>query len=606
MKKKGALEKLLGFVPNLKRPIKTTRPADIPADPIDYVFAADELQGVKVDYQLDVNVNILRSIMAGNSDFVIREFNIGPNKDISAAVAYIDGLTNSDMVHKTILSPMMLNKTMFGNGPGGGIPFDQVMNNLLTAADVQVVEDYNTIVDGMLSGGAVVFINAHVQCFLVSLVGYERRSISEPITEGLVRGPREGFTENLRTNTSLLRRRLKSPNLIFESITVGRVTNTKLAISYVRGLCDPTLVEEVKKRLSRIKIDSVMESSYIEEMIEDSPYSPFPQVQHTERPDKVAESLMAGRVAIFTDNTPFVLVVPGEFVTYIQSPEDYYERYFFASFVRLLRYFALGMSLLLPSLYIAIITYHQEMIPTPLLISIAASREGVPFPALVEALIMEISFEALREAGLRLPRPVGQAISIVGALVVGEAAVSAGIVSPLMVIVVAITGIASFVNPSFSMAMSTRLLRFPLMLLAGTLGLFGVMVGLLVILVHMAGLRSFGVPYLAPFTPFNKEGMKDALIRAPWWALQNRPQQLSKDNPYRMKPDLKPGPWQNHMPDDEQQKQNGRSYWPLERQRQMEIYHMAQGGENNKQQAETDTTKEQGRKRRTRRTHKKK
>jgi spore germination protein KA len=284
----------------------------------------------------------------------------------------------------------------------------------------------------------------------------------------------------------------------------------------------------------------VLESGYLEEFIEDNPYSPFPQVVHTERPDRVTASLLEGRVAILTDGTPFALIVPAEFITLMQSPEDYYERYMVATAIRWLRYIGFAMSLLLPSLYIAITTFHQEMIPTRLLISLAAAREGVPFPALVEALMMEFTFEALREAGIRLPRAVGQAVSIVGALVIGQAAVQAGIVSPLMVIVVAITGIASFMNPAFNIALTMRLMRFPLMLLAATLGLFGVMVGILAILIHLAGLRSFGVPYLSSLAPLHTKDLKDVAVRAPWWAMDNRPAETAKLNRRRQSRGQKP------------------------------------------------------------------
>jgi spore germination protein KA len=622
MKNKGALQKLLGFMPKMKRPLSTKKPSQIPADPIKHVFQAQELEDIQVDFRLDVNINAMRSIMAGNSDFVLRKFNIGPNGDTQAAIAYIDGMTDSDMINKSIMNPLMTNKNLSGNGKGGGIPFEQVVNSLVTASDVRVVDDYKTIFGGLLYGDAVIFIDKHQKGILVSVKGFNFRSISEPQTEGVVRGPREGFVENLRANTVMVRRRLQTPNLIIENMTIGRMSNTSVAIAYVRGIASPDMVAEAKKRLSRIEIDGVLESNYIEELIEDNPYSPFPQIHHTERPDKVADGLMSGRVAIFTDNTPFVLIVPGEFVSFLQATEDYYERFLIGNFVRVLRYIALGVSLLLPSLYIAITTFHQEMIPTSLLFRIAASREGVPFPALVEAILMEFSFEALREAGLRLPRPVGQAVSIVGALVVGEAAVTAGIVSPLMVIIVAVTGISSFVNPAFNMSITMRILRFPMMILAGTLGLFGVMVGVLVILVHMAGLRSFGVPYLSPFAPLSKEGLKDTAVRAPLWALQKRPEQLSKDNPYRQVPDLKPGPWQNKL--DKQHKEadkksvDDKSAWQEERQREYETMHIKQSqqgvdqsgdqrsAESDGENEETDASQTRSRKRRTHRRHKSK
>ncbi|MTI81540.1 MAG: spore germination protein [Firmicutes bacterium] len=568
---------------------------------------------MEFDYRLDVNINAFRTIMAGNSDFVLRRFHIGPGNKVHAAIAYLDGMTDVKELNRSVLEPMMTNTNKSGSGPDGGVPFDTVHESLMTAADVRVVDDYKLAFGGVLYGDALVMIDGHKKSLLVSVKGFDVRSISEPVTEGLVRGPREGFTENIRQNTAMVRRRLQTPNLILENLTLGRVSNTSIAIGYIRGLVDPNLVKEVKMRLSRIEMDGIMESGYIEELIEDNPYSPFPQVHHTERPDRVSEALMGGRVAIFTNNTPFVLVVPGEFISFLQSPEDYYERYYLASFVRILRYVALVASLLLPSLYIAIVTFHQEMIPTPLLISIAASRVGVPFPALVEALLMEFTFEVLREAGLRLPRPVGQAVSIVGALVVGEAAVSAGIVSSLMVIIVAVTGIASFVNPAYNMAVSLRVLRFPIMLLAGALGLFGVMAGVLVILVHLAGLRSFGVPYLSPIAPYHSKGMRDIIMRAPWWALQSRAEEINKDNPYRMAPDMKPGPWQNKIDkkDDggNDTEQNGgpfKTAWDAEKRMQYEYEDFGpqhQGGENSENQDNNKQNLEQNKKSKKRRSH---
>ena len=610
---KDALKKMLGFMPKLKKPRKTKKTPQIPAEQFNHVFQDDELDRMEIDSRLDVNIDVLRIIMADSSDFVIRKFDIGPSGNAEAAIAYLDGMTDTDMLHKAILKPLMKNKETAGNGPDGGVPFEHVAASLLTAADVRIADNYKQVFSGMLYGDAVLLLDGHKKALIISIKGFDVRSIQEPVTEGLVRGPREGFTENLRTNTVMVRRRVQSPNFILQQMTIGQVSNTNVAIGYVRGLADPKLVEEVKKRLSRIEIDGVLESGYIEELIEDAPLSPFPLVNHTERPDRVAEAVMSGRVAIFTDNTPFVLVVPAEFVSFMQSPEDYYERYLIGLFVRVLRYVALIASLVLPSLYIAITTFHQEMIPTSLLIRIAASREGVPFPAVVEAMLMEISFELLREAGLRLPRPVGQAVSIVGALVVGEAAVTAGIVSPLMVIIVAVTGIASFVNPAFNIAITMRILRFPMMILASTLGLFGIMAGFLVILVHMCSLRSFGVPYMSPFAPYHRSGMRDALVRLPWWAMQRRPDELAKANPFRMKKNMMPGPWQNKL--DEERNDDGsaddkkRSDWQLELQRKPESMQMKSNqreGELSDGEQQQNEQNHRTKKRRTRRAHKKK
>jgi spore germination protein KA len=290
----------------------------------------------------------------------------------------------------------------------------------------------------------------------------------------------------------------------------------------------------------------------LEEFIEDNPYSPFPQVLHTERSDRVAQCLLEGRVAIITDGTPIALVVPVDISDFLSSPEDNYQRYLIGSIIRLLRYAALLISFLLPSIYIAISSFHQEMIPTRLNISIAAYRQGVPLPILAEALLMEVVFELLREAGIRLPRSVGQAVSIVGALVIGQAAVQAGLVSPLVVIIVAFTGIASFASPNYNFGLSVRLIRFPLMLLAGSLGIFGILFGIIIISIHLAALRSFGQPYLSPLAPLSLNDVKQKIIRAPRWALDKRPEENSKFNRRRQVPDLKPGYYWHNAGDSKQ------------------------------------------------------
>lgn len=319
-------------------------------------------------------------------------------------------------------------------------------------------------------------------------------------------------------------------------------TKTCIIVTYIEGLVEPSLVTEVNSRLSRIEIDGILESGYIEELIEDQPSSPFPQILSTERPDVVCGNLLEGRIAILVDGTPFVLIAPTTLFSLLQSSEDYYQRSLASTAIRWLRYFFTAMSFVLPSLYVALITYHHEMVPTSLLISMASSREAVPFPALVEAMIMEVTFEALREAGVRLPKQVGAAVSIVGALVIGQAAVQAGLVSAPMVIVVAITGIASFMIPHYIAGISIRLLRFPMMLLAGTLGLLGIMLGVIMAVVHLCSLRSLGVPYLSPVGPLRVQELKDTLVRAPWWMMDTRPKLLGEANPHRQAPGMKPGP----------------------------------------------------------------
>ncbi|HBV98979.1 MAG TPA: spore germination protein [Desulfotomaculum sp.] len=505
-------------------------------------YGMEKLEKLPVSKRLAENLDILKNVLGLNSDVVFRTFRIELANRAEAVLVYVDGMIEKKIISAEIIKPLMLESRMAGMGCSKEQLLDLVENSGITASGVKHANFMGNVVASVLYGDAALFVDGLDLGLIIDVKDWPARSIEEPPSEVLVRGPREGFTETLRTNTSLIRRKLRTPDLLFRDIQVGRLTNTSVTIAYIKGLADPSLVAEVISRISRIEIDGVLESGYLEEFIEDSPFSPFPQVLHTERPDKVAASLLEGRVAILTDGTPIAMVAPASFITFMQSPEDYYERFYLSTAIRWVRYIGFVISLVLPSLYIAITTFHQEMIPTRLLISLAAAREGMPFPALVEALLMEFTFEALREAGIRLPRAVGQAVSIVGALVIGQAAIQANIVSPLMVIVVAVTGIASFMNPAFNIALTMRLLRFPMMLLAGTLGLFGVMAGILAILIHMAGLRSFGIPYTASISPLHLSDMKDVAIRAPWWAMDRRPVEISSKNRRRQSPGLKPSP----------------------------------------------------------------
>ena len=326
-----------------------------------------------------------------------------------------------------------------------------------------------------------------------------------------------------------------------KSIEVGKYTKTKVVISYMEGIADHALIEEIENRISRIEIDGVLESGYIEQFIEDSPYSPFPQLLYTERPDVACANLLEGRAVIMIEGTPFSLIAPVSFFSLFQSQEDFYERFWIGASIRALRFVFLVIALFLPSIYVAVTTFHQEMVPTFLLISIASSREGVPFPAIIEAIMMEIAFEALREAGIRLPKQVGSAVSIVGALVIGQAAVQAGIVSAPMVIVVSITGIASFMVPRYSIGLAIRMIRFPIILLAGFMGFIGVMLAFILLIIHLSNLRSFGIPYLSPIATLQKNAFKDTLIRSPIWKLNKRPHLTGDYNGSRQATNLKPG-----------------------------------------------------------------
>ncbi|MEH7481057.1 spore germination protein [Neobacillus drentensis] len=485
---------------------------------------------------LDENLHVLRSMYQDCFDVVFKTFLIGGQTN--AVLVYIDGLSNIVEIDNHVLTPLM------SETEGRVRSLHELLEKKIHISKTKEIKTIVECIENISVGNPVLLVNQEECGIALGLSSWEKRSVEEPSAESVVRGPREGFVETIAINTSLLRRKIKSPALKMKSIKIGRYTDTLVVIVYMDGLADQTLIKEVENRLRRIEIDSVLESGYIEELIEDNPLSPFPQLLNTERPDVAAGNLLEGRVVILFDGTPFVLIAPITFFSLLQSPEDYYQRYMTSSIIRLLRFVFIVLSLVLPSIYVALLTFHHEMVPTTLLISIFSSRESVPFPALVEALMMEISFEALREAGVRLPKQVGAAISIVGALVIGQAAVQAGLVSAPMVIVVAITGIASFMVPHYSQGIALRMLRFPIMLLAGFLGLFGIMLAVITIVIHLCTLRSFGVPYLTPIAPMKGDELKDALIRAPWWKMNKRPHLTGEFNPYRQSSGQKPDPTQ--------------------------------------------------------------
>lgn len=494
---------------------------------------------VLISADLSVNRERIGSAFGNSPDLVTRDLWTGARGRISALVIHIDGLVDKRLLAEAVVE-RITGLQLEWTDPAQA--YEDLKTRLLASSGVEEVDTLGEFIGGIARGDAGVLVDGVAKGLVCALRGWEQRSVEEPTTESTVRGSKEGFVEALRTNTSLLRRRIMSPQLWIEEVTIGRITRTRVAIAYIAGVVNEDIVEEVRNRLKRIDVDAIHESGNIEEFIEDAPLSPFPTIARTERPDRVAGALTDGRVAILTDGTPFVLIVPATFTMFLTSSEDYYERYFAGSAIRLLRIAAFFISLTLPALYVAVTTFHQEMLPTPLVLGIAAQREGIPFPAVVEALLMEFVFETLREAGIRLPRVVGQAVSIIGALVVGDAAIRAGLASPAMVMVVAFTGIASFATPVFSLAVAARLLRFVMTVLGGALGLFGVAMGMFALLTHLTCLRSFGVPYLEPLAPLVLSDLKDALVRVPWWAMGRRPEFTGKKAPMRQAPGLKPRP----------------------------------------------------------------
>ncbi|HLO01928.1 MAG TPA: spore germination protein [Symbiobacteriaceae bacterium] len=500
--------------------------------------AQEGLELVPLPASLGAALVLIKELFSECDDLVLRGLMIGNRP---AALLFVRGLVKEERLELSVLEPLGRHATE-SQMPESGPALRTWLASVAIASDkAEPVKSVGHVVDGLLLGDAVLLVDGLAEGLKMAAQGWERRSVDKPVVESTVRGPQEGFTETILVNTSLLRRKLKSPHLKIERIVLGRQTRTALAVIYLKDVAAPSLVDEVKRRLRRIDVDGILDTGMIEEWIEDQPSSLFPQVSYTERPDRVAGNLLDGQVAILAEGSPTALTLPVTFWMLLQAGEDYYHRFWLASALRLLRALFLVVSLVGPSTYIAITTFHQEMIPTNLLLSIVASREGVPFPVMLEAILMEVFFEVLREAGLRLPRPMGQAISIVGALVLGQAAVQSGLVSTSVVITVAITGISSFIIPGYGLGSAIRLLRFPLMLLAGSLGLFGIMIGLLAILVHLCGLRSFGVPYLQPVAPLTWPDLRDVLLRAPAWLLGRRPAMLGSPNRRRQAPWLDPG-----------------------------------------------------------------
>jgi spore germination protein KA len=479
------------------------------------------------------NISRIKDTLGNSPDLVVRQWRCSDQNMGEAAVIYVSGLTDAGLVNQFILQPLL---SHMNDEPSAAVSMqsddllEPVKKRLLPAAGIQETDDLEILLNGILSGNAVLLYHGSSRCLLVDSKGWEERGVEEPTTETAIRGPKDGFTENMTTNIALVRRKIKDPDLRLEYFNVGKITRTNVSIIYIKGIAMEHVVAEVRERIGRIRIDGILESGYIEELIQDKTFTLFPTIYNSERPDVIAAGLLEGRVAILVDGTPFVLLVPAIFPQFFQSAEDYYQRSDISTLLRLLRYLALAIALLGPSLYIAITTYHHDMLPPELLISLSAQREGIPFPAFIEALMMEVTFELLREAGIRLPRAVGQAISIVGALVIGQAAVEAGIVSAAMVIVVSITAIASFVIPSYNMSIPIRILRFGMMGLAASFGLFGILAGLIGIVQHLCHLRSFGIPYMSPFGPSVTDDKTDTALRVPWWGTNARSRTISRQN----------------------------------------------------------------------------
>ncbi|EGO89016.1 spore germination protein [Clostridium botulinum C] len=466
-----------------------------------------------ISSNLDKNMDYIKELFKDNSDMVYREFEFPCFK---AALVYIDGMSNKEVLDDYVLESLMQEERELKD-------FKEIKDKLITVSEIKEIDDLSEGIKDVLCGETLLLINGFNLACIIGTRSWPARGISEPSGETTIRGSREGFSETIRFNTALVRRRIRDTRLRIKSTVVGVRSKTDLAIMYIDDIVNKRVLRELERRIDRIDIDAILDSGYIEQLIEDDCLSPFPQIQSSERPDVVAAALYEGRIAILVDNSPFAIIVPATLPSLLQSPDDYYQRWISASIVRILRTIAIIMAITFPALYISVTSFHTAIIPTRLAYSIAASREGVPFPAFIEALIMEISFDLLLEAIVRLPRPIGATIGIVGGLIIGQSAVSAGIVSPIMIIIVSITAITEFITPNYGVTTGLRIVRVFLTICSAIVGLYGIMLGLIVVLTHLIKLKSFGIPYLAPVVNSNKRDLKDLFVRLPLKFFKKRP-----------------------------------------------------------------------------------
>lgn len=497
-----------------------------------------------IDNDIDKNLDYIKTRFNTliNSDIVIRNFVFSAKgKKYKAFLLFIDGMVDSNLINDFVLKPLMLeNSSNTSNNQKSNIISEEKRNNnvvirkvkkfdlleyisncLLTQNNIKTETKFDTIISQVNSGSCALFIDTLNKAFSIEVKGFKQRNVDVPNNEIIIKGPQEAFVENIRINTSLLRRIVNNEKLIIENIEVGSITKTKCAVCYLDNITNDDLVAEVKYRMNNLKIDSLLSSGQLEQLIVDDNQLGIPEVLSTERPDKTAKYLLQGRVIVLVNGSPYSLIMPATLIDFMSSPEDTNLKPYFANFLKALRFISAIITLLLPGLYVAVTSFHQEILPTELLYSILSTREIVPFPVIFEIIIMEISFELIREAGLRVPSPIGPTIGIVGALVLGQAAVSANIVSPILIIIVALTGIASFAIPDFSFGFHLRFFRFVFILLGYMAGFLAVAIGILVYISILCNVRSFGIPYMVPFAPaVNSKG--NSYFIPPIWKQEYR------------------------------------------------------------------------------------
>lgn len=458
------------------------------------------------------NIKTITKSFSYSNDVIVREFscNITIEHSLNFALIYIEGLVSEDRIQQTVIKPII--EYNYSSKDPQQDYYSFVESYVLTNSQVARLELLNDSLDTLLAGDSILLVDGYNKCFFIGSKDWPTRGVEDTKTDVTIRGPHQGFTETLRTNTTLIRRTIRNTKLTFENFIIGKQTRTDVVIAYLKGYVHPAILHEVKKRIKEIKADIILESGYIEELISDSPLSMFSTISYTERPDVVASKLLEGRVAIIIDGTPIVLTAPKVFIESFQHPADYYVGpSYYTSILRAIRFISFLISTTLPAIYVAVTSYHMEMLPAPLLKTIQQAMEGTPFPSPISMLIMLFIAEILNQASVGLPRQIGQAVSIVGALVLGEAAVASGLIGDPEVIIVGLSVVSSYA--AIKLIESMTILRVVLLILATVLGALGIAVGVLFILTYLSTLTSFGVPYLTPIAPIITTDIDDTFFR---------------------------------------------------------------------------------------------
>lgn len=476
---------------------------------------------------LQQNMDYIINEVGNKSPIKIKNFYIGKGQPLDAVIIYVSGLVDKDIIDKDILSPLML--YIQENLTGKQNLADYLCRTYIAASNTRIETNISNVINDVKRGQTAILINGVSEAILLETSGAEYRSITEPETESSVRGPRESFIESLETNLSLLRRAVKDKNLVTEGFTVGRRSQRDGLILYIQDIADLNVVNKIKNRINAIDVDKVTDLGILQQYIEDYPYYSFPQTITTERPDVAAADLLEGRVIVILEGSPVAMSAPATFVEFFQAVEDYYQRTLVSSFVRLIRLLAVTIVITLPSIYLTLMKFNAELIPVKFITPIIQSRIGIALTPFMEILSMEIIVEFLREGGLRLPSKIGQTLSVVGGIIIGDTAVRSKIVSPTTLFIVGVSVISTFLIPNYDMAASIRVLRFPMLLLANFLGIFGIGIGWFLILLNLSSMDSFGVPYFE----LKLSDMKDIFVRAPLWKFNKRPESVPNNNPIR-------------------------------------------------------------------------